>query len=192
MRNSVLVCTLTNFNLLQKDAFPYSKVLVASFLIWIGLYTINPNSTNEIFISPSVDHFLFVIASYLILFILLASLWCTYDCSRAIPFIQISYLTVYRALYGLVALLVGSSTFLFGNPVNAVYIVIVLSLAFVDSRPKKARFYCLMSFLFCIFNLLFHGGIFCIVHWINAFQQYSLMWLLAILSYVVFKAINTR
>lgn len=192
MRNSVLVCTLSNFNLLQKDVFPYSKVLAASFLIWISLYIISPSPITDIFISPAIDHFLFVIASYLTLFILLASLWCTYDCSRTIPFVQISYLTVYRALYGLVALLVGSSTFLFGNPINAIYILIVLSLAFVDSRPKKARFYCLMSLSFCIFNLLFHGNILSIVHWINAFQQYSLMWLFATLSYVMFRAMNTR
>ena len=91
---------------------------------------------------------------------------------------------------GLWALLAGALAFCLNGEINAAYIALVLSFAFRDHHPRKTQQYWLLSLFMTFFNLLVDGNFNDFDQWANAFEQWTFMWLIASLSYCIFRLWN--
>ena len=190
MQNTMLLFVLPRAGVFFSKDFSYVKNLLPPFLLWIVACSFSNAANPHPFVSNFFDCLLFALAAFLVLFILMASCFCKEDYSNDISFVQISYTTLFRAMYGLWALLAGALVFCLNDDINAAYIALVLSFAFRDHHPHKALKYWLLSFFMIFVNLLVAEDFNDFDQWANAFEQWAFMWLIASLSYCIFRLWN--
>lgn len=190
MQNTMLLFVLPRAGIFFNKNFSYTNNLLPPFLLWIVACSFSNATHPQPFLSNFFDCLLFALAAFLVLFILVVSSFCKEDYSNDISFVQISYTTLFRAMYGLWALLAGALVFCLNSEINAAYIALVLSFAFRDHHPHKALKYWLLSFFMIFVNLLVAEDFNDFDQWANAFEQWAFMWLIAALSYCIFRLWN--